>query len=91
MRILGDGAFAAEVRRAGIAAVRAGASSDEFKEYFEYFARTPGELANLGDGPVAACTCDSNTWFTISSIVGPMYTCCATTTTTTTSGNFFAL
>lgn len=91
MRIIGDGEFAAHVRQLGIAAVRGGAGSDAFAEYFDLFARTPGELAGLGAGPgEPACTCDSNTWFTISSIAGPLYTCCATTTTTTTSGNFFA-
>jgi hypothetical protein len=89
-RILGDGEFAAEVRRAGIEAVKAGAGTDAFRKYLAYFASTPGELDGLGvKGAAGSCTCDSNTWFIFSSIAGPMYTCCATTTTTTTSGNFF--
>ncbi|MBV9727689.1 MAG: hypothetical protein JO299_21225 [Gammaproteobacteria bacterium] len=90
MRIMSDGEFAAQVRRAGVAAARGGAGSAAFAEYFEIFASTPGELAGLG-AEGSACPCDSNTWFTVSSIAGPLYTCCATTTTTTTSGNFFAL
>ena len=89
-RILTDPAFADEIREAGIRAVKAGSHSQAFKDYFEYFASTPGELAELGNGVSEGCTCNSNTWFTLSSIVGPLYTCCATTTTTTTTGNFFS-
>lgn len=90
-RILSDGEFAAEVRRLGIDAVRGGAKSEAFKKYFDVFALTPGELDGLSAGPGSeGCTCDSNTWFTFSSLAGPLYTCCATTTTTTTTGNFFS-
>jgi hypothetical protein len=89
-RILGDAEFAAEVRKAGIEAARGGRHSEAFRKYFDYFALTPGELDGLAEhGTGEGCTCDSNTWFTFSSMAGPMYTCCATTTTTTTSGNFF--
>lgn len=89
MRILSDADFAAEIRRAGIAAVRGGADSQAFRDYFEHFARRPGELASIGLRS-ESCTCHSNTLFTISSMAGPLYTCCATTTTTTTSDGFFS-
>jgi len=89
-RILTDAEFAQEIREAALKAVKAGSHSQAFKDYFEYFASTPGELSDLGSGPSQNCTCNSNTWFTISSLVGPLYTCCATTTTTTTTGNFFS-
>ena len=86
-RVLTDPEFANQVRAAALRAVKAGRGSAEFLEYFELFAPTPGALAGLsGVGP---CPCESNTLFTISSLVGPLYTCCATTTTTTTSGNYF--
>lgn len=88
-RVLMDPEFANELREAALKAVKSGAGSPEFKEYFELFASTPGELSGLGKGTGEGCTCNSNTWFTISSLVGPLYTCCATTTTTTTTGNFF--
>jgi hypothetical protein len=89
VRALTDPQFASELRRAALAAVKGGAASQAFRDYFEHFASTPGELAGLGTGDPAGCTCNSNTWFTLSSMVGPIYTCCATTTTTTTSGDFF--
>ena len=88
-RILTDPQFANEIRAAGLRAVKAGSQSQAFKDYFEYFAVTPGALAEMGNPQAESCTCNSNTWFTISSLVGPLYTCCATTTTTTTTGNFF--
>ena len=89
-RILQDPIFAREIREAALRAGKSGAKSEDFKRYFAYFASTPDELASLGDVDGEGCTCNSNTWFTISSLVGPLYTCCATTTTTTTSGNFFS-
>lgn len=89
-RILTDPVFAQEIREAALKAVKAGSQSAEFKRYFEYFAATPGELSAMGDPTAEGCTCNSNTWFTLSSLVGPLYTCCATTTTTTTTGNFFS-
>lgn len=88
-RILSDPQFAQEIREAGLKAVKGGSQSQAFRDYFEYFASTPGELSNLGTFDEGICTCNSNTLFTFSSIVGPLYTCCATTTTTTTTGNFF--
>jgi hypothetical protein len=88
-RIIADPQFAREIREAGLKAVKEGNQSQAFRDYFEYFASTPGELADLSDPTEGNCTCNSNTWFTFSSIVGPLYTCCATTTTTTTTGNFF--
>jgi len=89
-RILTDPLFARDVREAALKAVKGGKHSQAFADYFEIFASTPGELAAMGAESPEACTCDSNTWFTFSSLVGPLYTCCATTTTTTTSGNFFS-
>ncbi|MFL6212341.1 MAG: hypothetical protein ACJ74J_00445 [Blastocatellia bacterium] len=89
-RILTDATFAKEVREAALKAVKGGSQSEEFKRYFEYFASTPGELSAMGNPSEGGCTCNSNTWFTLSSLVGPLYTCCATTTTTTTTGNFFS-
>jgi len=88
-RILTDPAFANEVRAAALRAVKGGCRSEAFQQYFEIFASTPGELSGLGSDNATGCTCGSNTWFTISSLVGPLYTCCATTTTTTNSGNYF--
>jgi hypothetical protein len=89
-RILNDAAFAAELKRNAVAAVTGGAGSDEWKRYFEMFASFPGELAGLGlESDESGCTCNSNTYLTLSSVVTPVPTCCATTTTTTTSGNYF--
>ena len=91
-RILSDGEYAAEIKRAAVEAIVGGAGSQAWKDYFERFASTPGELANLGvDDDVNGCTCNSNTYMTLSSLVGPVPTCCATTTTTTTSGNYFGV
>jgi hypothetical protein len=90
-RILSDPEFAAEIKRAAVAAIAGGSSSQAWKDYFEHFASTPGELASLGSDDVNGCTCNSNTYMTLSSLVTPVPTCCATTTTTTTSGNFFGL
>ena len=90
-RILSDAEFAAEIKRAAVAAVNGGAGSQAWIDYFERFASTPGELARLGldDDDAGGCTCGSNTYLTLSSLVTPVPTCCATTTTTTTSGAFF--
>lgn len=91
-RVLTDPAFAAEVKAAAVNAITAGAGTEAWEEYFERFASTPGELSGLGvDDETTGCTCNSNTYLTLSSIVTPVPTCCATTTTTTTSGNFFGL
>lgn len=88
-RVLKDPDFADEIKQAALAAVKGGAQSQAFKDYFERFAATPGELASLGVTGNAGCACQSNTYLTISSLVTPVPTCCNTTTTTTTSGNFF--
>ena len=88
-RILKDADFAAEMKQAALAAVKGGSESQAFKEYFERFASTPGELASLGHTSEGGCTCKSNTYLTISSLVTPIPVCCNTTTTTTTSGDFF--
>ena len=88
-RILTDAQFAAEIKQAAVAAISGGAASQAWKDYFERFASTPGELANLGVDDATGCTCNSNTYMTLSSLVTPVPTCCATTTTTTTSGNYF--
>jgi len=90
-RILADAEFAAMIKRAAVAAIAGGASSQAWKDYFEQFASTPGELANLGVDDASGCTCNSNTYMTLSSLVTPVPTCCATTTTTTTSGNYFGI
>jgi hypothetical protein len=90
-RILTDAQFAAEIKQAAVAAISGGATSQAWKDYFERFASTPGELANLGVDDATGCTCNSNTYMTLSSLVTPVPTCCATTTTTTTSGNYFGV
>ena len=88
-RALRDSEFAKELKLAALDAVKGGAKSEAFREYFDRFASTPGELASLGDPNAATCACKSTTYMTISSLVTPVPTCCNTTTTTTTSGNFF--
>jgi hypothetical protein len=90
-RVLKDPDYAAEIKQAALAAVRGGSQSQAFKDYFERFASTPGELAGLGSTSEGGCPCNSNTYLTISSLVTPVPTCCNTTTTTTTSGNFFGV
>ena len=88
-RILNDPDYAMEVKYAALAAVKGGSQSQAFKDYFDRFATTPGELANLGTDISEGCACLSNTYLTLSSLVTPIPTCCNTTTTTTTSGNYF--
>lgn len=88
-RVLREPEFAAEIKRGAVAAISGGAGSQAWKDYFEHFASTPGELADLGIDDASGCTCGSNTYMTLSSLVTPVPTCCATTTTTTTSGNYF--
>ena len=90
-RILKDPEYAAETKRAALAAVKGGAQSQAFKDYFERFASTPGELATLGVDSGKGCACNSNTYMTISSLVTPLPMCCNTTTTTTTSGDYFGV
>jgi hypothetical protein len=90
-RIINEPEFAAEIKKAAVAAITGGAGSQAWRDYFERFASTPGELANLGVDDVNGCTCNSNTYMTLSSLVTPVPTCCATTTTTTTSGNYFGV
>lgn len=89
--MLSDPAFATEIKRAAVAAIISGAGSQAWEDYFEHFASTPGELSGLGTDDAENCTCNSNTYLTLSSIVTPVPTCCATTTTTTTSGNYFGV
>ncbi|MBV9727687.1 MAG: hypothetical protein JO299_21215 [Gammaproteobacteria bacterium] len=89
---MNDPTFAGEVKRGAVEAITQGAGSQAWRDYFERFASTPGELDSLGVGDDAeACTCNSNTYLTLSSLVTPVPTCCATTTTTTTSGNYFGV
>lgn len=90
-RALHDPDFAAEIKQAALAAVKGGSRSQAFRDYFEYFASSPGELANLGIAFGANCACQSNTYMTISTIATPIPTCCNLTTTTTTSGNYFGV
>lgn len=90
-RILRDPDYAAEIRRSALAAVRGGARSEAFREYFEQFASTPGELSSLGQESTEGCACRSNTYLTVSSLVSPVPVCCNTTTTTTTSGDYFGV
>jgi hypothetical protein len=90
-RVLNDPAFATEIKQSAVAAITGGAGSQAWEDYFERFASTPGELSGLGVDDAQNCTCNSNTYLTLSSIVTPVPTCCATTTTTTTSGNFFGV
>ncbi|HYZ78123.1 MAG TPA: hypothetical protein VE596_12200 [Gaiellaceae bacterium] len=54
--------------------------------YLELFASTPGELAAMAAGDVDACTCDSATWLTLSTIATPVTHCCQGTGATTTTG-----
>lgn len=90
-RVLNDAQYAAEIRAAAVAAISGGAQSQAWRDYFERFASTPGELSSLGVDDANGCTCNSNTYLTLSSLVSPVPTCCATTTTTTTSGNYFGV
>jgi hypothetical protein len=86
-RVVHDPGYAEELRAKGQAALQAGPGSKEMDEYFDEFAATPGDLAGMGAGGDAAnCTCNSNTWITLSTVVTPVPTCCGATTTTTTSG-----
>jgi hypothetical protein len=86
-RVLTEPAFAAQVQQDGLAALKSGLGSPEWDAYFEHFASTPGELAAKGATlSAAACTCNSNTVITLSTVVSPIPTCCGATTTTTTSG-----
>jgi hypothetical protein len=84
-RVLSDPSFAEQVKADGLAAVQAGAGSDAWNKYFEYFAPEPGALAGMGVAGAAACTCNSTTFTTLSTLVTPIPTCCGLTTTTTTS------
>src|SRR5579875_1838782 len=86
-RILQDPDYAHEMRLAALAAVKGGSGSQAFRDYFERFATTPGELASLSNFPAPGCACGSNTFLTISSLMPPIPVCCNTTTTTTTSGD----
>jgi hypothetical protein len=90
-RVLNEPHFAAQIKRDAVEAISGGAGSEAWKKYFEHFASTPGELAGLGVDDATSCTCNSNTYLTLSSLVTPVPTCCATTTTTTTSGNYFGV
>lgn len=86
-RVLADPEFAEQLKSDGLAAVQAGAGTEAWDKYFEHFAAEPGALSAMGAQGAAACTCNSATWVTLSSLVTPVPTCCATTTTTTTSTN----
>jgi hypothetical protein len=81
-----DPHFAEELRALGVRAMRDGPGSDAMREYFDVFATTPGELSGMVVGEQSACTCNSATWLTLSTIVTPVSVCCGGTTTTTTSG-----
>jgi hypothetical protein len=85
-KVLSDPEFAEQLKADGLAAVQAGAGSDEWEKYFDHFAATPGALAGMGASDSASCTCNSATWTTLSTVVTPIPTCCGATTTTTTSG-----
>ena len=88
-RVLSDPAFAEQIKQQGLEAIRAGAGSPAWKTYFDNFAASPGDLASMGaaDASAADCTCNSNTFTTLSTLVTPVPTCCGATTTTTTSGS----
>ena len=87
-RVVRDEQYADHVRQKGLDALKAGPGTREFAEYFDLFSATPGELAHLGPGPNAlACTCNSTTVTTLSTIATPIPTCCGATVTTTTSGS----
>ena len=85
-RVVHDHDFADRVRRLGREALRAGPGTEASDAYFELFATTPGELAGMGVGPKAACTCESATWLTLSTIATPVTHCCQGTGATTTTG-----
>ncbi len=87
VRLVRDPEFTAYMKQMAIAALEAGPGTQAFADYFDIFSSTPGELAHLGPGPAPqACTCQSNTLITLSSIYTPISTCCGATATTTTSG-----
>jgi hypothetical protein len=85
-RVVHDPEFAEQLRAKGQAALKSGPGSQEMDDYFDEFAANPGDLAGMGAEGAAACTCNSNTWTTLSTVVTPVPTCCGATTTTTTSG-----
>jgi len=86
-RVLTDPTYAQQIQADGLAALKAGSGSAEWKKYFEHFAASPGALAAMGaEVGSANCTCNSNTVITLSTAVSPIPTCCGATTTTTTSG-----
>jgi hypothetical protein len=85
-RVVQDPAYADQIKQKGTAALQAGPGSQEMEAYFDEFAATPGALAGMGTAGAAACTCNSTTWTTLSTLVTPVPTCCGATTTTTTSG-----
>ena len=86
-RALSDPTFASQLQQDGLAALKAGSGSAEWKKYFEHFAPNPGALGKLGASVAAAdCACKSTTFTTLTTAVTPVPTCCGATTTTTTSG-----
>ena len=86
-KVLTDPAYAKQIQADGLAALKGGSGSSEWKKYFEHFATSPGGLSAMGgDLSAANCTCNSNTVITLSTLVTPIPTCCGATTTTTTSG-----
>jgi hypothetical protein len=85
-RVVHDADFAAQIKEQGQKALQAGPGSPDFEAYFAHFGVSPGSLQGLGTANAAACTCNSNTWITLSTLVTPVTTCCGATTTTTTSG-----
>jgi hypothetical protein len=85
-RVYYDEEFAEHVRSLGRDALRAGPGTPAMAEYLELFATTPGELAAMATGDTGACTCDSATWLTLSTIATPVTHCCQGTGATTTTG-----
>ncbi len=87
LRAVNDPEFTKTIQEKGRLALAAGPGTKEYAEYFDLFSTTPGDLAHLGPGPDAlACTCESNTVTTLSTLVTPITNCCTFATTTTTSG-----
>ena len=87
-KVLSDPNFAQQIQQDGLAAIKAGAGSPEWKKYFDHWAPSPGALASMGAGLDAAnCTCNSTTVTTLSTLVTPIPSCCGATVTTTTSGS----
>lgn len=83
-KVMNDDAYAKEIQEKAQKAIEGGSSSQDWKDYFDLFAKSPGELVGLGTRNAAAAKCDK-TIITLSTVTTPVCFTCGLTTTTTTS------